>query len=107
LVDKYNTSQLQQKRHIAVKDKKIVISHKEIVKAEIMMEEIVGVSRTTLGDDDLTIHFKQTHNLDIPFHLIDMKAYDQALFSAGHQLVVIYFSNSSETDLLGLREEFP
>jgi len=36
-----------------------------------------------------------------------MKAYDQALFSAGHQLVVIYFSNSSESDLLSLREEFP
>ena len=43
----------------------------------------------------------------MPEQLIDLKAYNQALFSSGQQLVVIYFSKSDASSMEDLRTEFP
>jgi hypothetical protein len=43
----------------------------------------------------------------MPEQLIDLKAYNQALFSSGQQLVIIYFSNTDTSSLDDLRTVFP
>ena len=56
--------------------------------------------------DELSIHVKQATSVEMPNQIDTIDGYQQALFSAGDQPVVMHFEDSP-SDLNHLRDAYP
>ena len=67
----------------------------------------MGLTKSDTPSEEVGIHMRQRHAIEMPKVIAKLDGYKQALFSSGDQYVVMNFSDKDKAQFDQLRDDYP